>query len=154
VSESHVGVQRLAADSQLNMFQQRFSPNGKWISFIGVTPGDRSVARIYVMPADGGPRMPVTAGTSYDDKPRWAPDGRTLYFISNRDGHSNVWGQRFDPDAGLAVGPAFRVTSFHEGRQSLTPYIGQLAMTVTPTRIVLPMYEATGQIWALDQVDR
>ncbi len=154
VSGSHSGVRRLASDDRLNMFQQRFSPNEKWISFIGVTPGDRSVARIYLMPADGGAWKPVTDGTAYDDKPRWSPDGRTLYFISNREGRSNVWGQRIEPNTGAALGAPFRVTSFDEGRQSLAPYIGQLTMSVTPTRIVLPMYEATGQIWLLDDVDR
>lgn len=154
VSGDQGDVRRLSVDARLDMMQQRFAPNQRWISFIAVPPGDRSVAAIYVMPASGGPWTAITDGTCYDDKPRWAPDGRTLYFISNREGRSNVWGQRFDPDAGRPIGPAFRVTSFDRGRQVLAPYIGQLAMTVTPTRIVLPMYEATGQIWVLDEVDR
>jgi len=154
VSGSLGEVRRLSSDTGLNMFQQRFSPNEKWISFIGVTPGDRSVARVYLMPADGGAWMPVTDGTAYDDKPRWSPDGRTLYFISNREGRSNVWGQRIEPSTGTPVGQPFRVTSFDEGRQSLAPYIGQLTMSVTPTRLVLPMYEANGQIWMLDAVDK
>ena len=39
------------------------------------------------MPAQGGPWTPITDGvTGSDDKPRWAPDGPTIYFISNRDG--------------------------------------------------------------------
>jgi Tol biopolymer transport system component/DNA-binding winged helix-turn-helix (wHTH) protein len=154
VSGSRTGLRRLSSDDRLSMFQQRFSPNEKWISFIAVTPGDRSVARIYLMPAEGGAWIPVTDGTAYDDKPRWSPDGRTLYFISNREGRSNVWGQRIEPDTGAALGSPFRVTAFDEGRQSLAPYIGQLTMSVTPTRIVLPMYEATGQIWVLDGVDQ
>ncbi|MEO8483518.1 MAG: winged helix-turn-helix domain-containing protein [Acidobacteriota bacterium] len=154
VSGSPAEIRLLSSSERLDMMQQRFSPNQRWISFIAVAPGDHSVATIYVMPATGGEWTPITDGASYDDKPRWSPDGRTLYFISNREGRSNVWAQRFDAGVGRPIDPPFRVTSFDQGRQTITPYIEQLTMSVTKSRLVLPMYEATGQIWILDRVDR
>ena len=80
--------------------------------------------------------------------------GRTVYFISNRDGRSDVWGRRFDPGTGQPVGSLFRVTSFSDTSRTLTPCLGQLEMSIAAKRIFLPMFEATGQIWILDRVDR
>ena len=65
-----------------------------------------------VMPRAGGEWVAVTDGESYDDKPRWPPDGRALYFLSARDGSLNLWGRRFDPETGTVVGAPYRVTSF------------------------------------------
>jgi Tol biopolymer transport system component/DNA-binding winged helix-turn-helix (wHTH) protein len=147
-------LRRLSADDRSDMVQQRYSPNQRWISFSAIPAGDRSIATVFVMPASGGVWTPVTDGKGYDDKPRWAPDGRTIYFISNRDGRPNVWGRRIDPATGLPVGSLFRVTAFGSGRRTLSPFLGQMEMSVSARRIFLPMYEASAQIWVLDRVDR
>jgi len=44
----------------------------------------RRVSIIYVVPQSGGEWTQITEGKYFDDKPRWSPDGRTLYFLSNR----------------------------------------------------------------------
>ena len=67
---------------------------------------------LYVMPAAGGPWTRITDGKHWDDKPRWSPDGKTIYFVSGRSGFFNVWGIRFDSTKGKPVGEAFRVTAF------------------------------------------
>ena len=145
---------RLAIDDGLSLYQQRYAPNERWISFIGVPRSDRSTSTVYVMPANGGPWRPVTDGQAYDDKPRWSPDGRILYFISNRDGRFEVWGRRFDPDLGLPTGGPFRVTSLEGARQVLSPYLTDLDMFITPDRILLPMFEASSRVWMLEQADK
>ena len=33
----------------------------------------------------------ATGAPANDSSPRWAPDGHTLYFLSNRSGTSQVW---------------------------------------------------------------
>ena len=96
----------LTADATFNLFEQRFSPDQRWISFIAVNASDAGVSTVYVMPAAGGAWKPITDGSTYDDKPHWAPDGRTIYFVSHRDGVLNVWGRRIDPSSGLAIGRA------------------------------------------------
>lgn len=144
----------IASAVNVDMMQHRFSPNQRWISFITIAPNERSVARVYLMPAAGGAWIPVTDGAWYDDKPRWAADGRTLYFVSNRGGRSDVWGRHIDPETGRPLGDIFRVSSFEQGRQIISPYLDQLEMNITATRIFLPMYEATGQVWILDNIDK
>ena len=95
---------------------------------MAVNASDARVSPICVVPAPdltrparggGEERVPaewtrITEGTSGDDKPRWSPDGKTLYFISSRAGLFNVWGMRFDPAIGQPVGEPFRVTAFDE----------------------------------------
>jgi tricorn protease len=42
--------------------------------------------------------------------PMWSPDGRRLYFVSDRDGHENLWVRP------LEGGEATRLTAFRDGR--------------------------------------
>src|SRR5204862_4307852 len=101
----------VASDPERNLYQATFSPDQRWIAFNAV-PVDVGGSTIYVVALAGGQWTPISDGTFWDDKPRWSPDGRTLYFVSNRSGFLNVWGRRFDPVAGTPVGEPFRVTAF------------------------------------------
>ena len=65
-----------------------------------------------MMPTAGGPWTRFSEGAHWDDKPRWSPDGNTIYFVSGRSGFFNVWGIRFDATNGKSVGEPFRVTAF------------------------------------------
>jgi Tol biopolymer transport system component len=95
-----------------NLWQARFSPDHRWISFCAAEAIEAGVSTIYVVPASGGQWMRITEGKYFDDKPRWSPDGKILYFISSRNGFFNVWGIRFDSASGQPVGGPFRVTTF------------------------------------------
>ena len=53
----------VAADPSRNFFEQRFSPNQRWISFISVSATDAGVSTVWVMPSSwrsvaGGHRWP------------------------------------------------------------------------------------------------
>ena len=105
-------------------------------------------------PAAGGTWRAITDGTWFDDKPRWGPDGRILYFVSNRTGVANVWGRRFDNSTGTPIGEPFAVTSFRSAQFVLTPRTVQMDIAITATHLLLPMSESRSEIWMLDQVDR
>ena len=83
-----------------------------------------------------------------------APDGRILYFVSNRSGVTNVWGRRFDSSTGSPIGEPFPVTSFRSAQFQLTPRTVQMDIAVTATHLLLPMNESRSEIWMLDHVDR
>jgi Tol biopolymer transport system component len=136
------------------LFQERFSPDGRWVSFIALPSDDRSTSTIYLVSRDGGPWLPITSGQAYDDKPRWSPDGRTLYFISNRDGHFNVWGRHLRPSTGQTVGAAFRVSAFNRSDLRLAPDLRDMDMLVTAHQLLLPMYESSSHLWVLEQADQ
>ena len=154
VSTADGSIRQLAHDDRADLVQHRFSPDQRWISFGAIPINDRSRMTIYVMPSAGGSRTAITDGASYDDKPRWGPDGHTLYFVSNRGGRSDVWGRRFSTETGLPEGEVFRVTTFDRGPRIVAPFLGQLGMAISKDRIFLPMYEANGHIWVLDRADQ
>jgi dipeptidyl aminopeptidase/acylaminoacyl peptidase len=53
---------------------------------------------LYVVSETGGPLSQLTRGTTEDLRPRWSPDGRWIYFASNRTGIWEAWRTRAAPD--------------------------------------------------------
>ena len=147
-------VQVIASDPKRNLYNQRFSPDQRWITFLAHDLKYASTSTVYVIPTGGGTWRAITEGAFFDDKPRWGPDGRILYFVSNRTGVANVWGRRFNSSTGLPIGAPFPVTSFRSAQFQLTPRTVQMDIAITATHLLLPMSESRSEIWMLDQVDR
>jgi dipeptidyl aminopeptidase/acylaminoacyl peptidase len=86
----------------------QISPDGKTVAFV-VTSYDKAEnagnSNIYLMPVDGGQIRQLTAEKKSNNTPRWMPDGKSIAFISNRDGQLQVW------IAPVAGGEARKVTT-------------------------------------------
>jgi len=135
-----------------SLFGARLSPDDRWICFQATKGGAQAV--LYVVPASGGDWTRISEDNVWSDKPRWSPDGTTIYYISNREsGFFNVWGQRFDPTRGQPAGQPFRVTSFDSPGRMLWPNPGS-EIPLDTERLLIPITEVTGSIWVLDNVDR
>jgi Tol biopolymer transport system component len=68
-----------------------FTPDGKSIVYISVV-GNGS-AKIFRSPLDNpGQRFQLTTGDTNENDPLLSPDGKRLYFTSDRDGRDNVYG--------------------------------------------------------------
>lgn len=55
--------------------------------------------------------MQITSGESLDWNPAWSPDGRFLYFSSDRSGSVNLWRVAIDGPTGRAVGEPVAITA-------------------------------------------
>jgi Tol biopolymer transport system component len=67
-----------------------FSPDGKSLAFITVVG---RYAKVFRSDLDKpGTRYPITSGESNENDPIYAPDGKRLYFTSDRDGRDNIYG--------------------------------------------------------------
>ncbi len=77
------------------------SPDGKWILFAANTtkkPGVPENIDIYVVRADGSQLTQLTYHHGHDLSPVWAPDGKSIYFLSQRGsekGLYNIWKMNF-----------------------------------------------------------
>ncbi|MBQ9418250.1 MAG: PD40 domain-containing protein [Bacteroidales bacterium] len=78
------------------------SPNGQWIIFAANTqkkPDMPENIDIYAVRADGSQLTQLTYHHGHDLSPVWAPDGRSIYFLSQRgsqDGKYNIWQMYFN----------------------------------------------------------
>jgi serine/threonine protein kinase len=89
--------------------QPSVSPHGLRIAYWALPEGG-SQRDIWTIPYRGhgaGERpVQVTQDAAVDWNPVWAPDGRSLYFLSNRDGAMNLWRIPIDEATGKPLGPA------------------------------------------------
>src|SRR5258705_92795 len=72
----------------------QLSPDGKWVAYTVTTPSlqdNRGISRVWVVEAATGRSRQLTGGPGSDRQPRWSPDGKTLAFISTREGGAQVW---------------------------------------------------------------
>jgi Tol biopolymer transport system component len=147
-------ARKITSHPSYDLYEPHFSPDGRWIVFEAFRGSPKVESTLYVMPALGGAWVRVTDGRYWEDKPRWSPDGKTLYFVSSRIGVYNIWGIRFDPTNGQPVGEAFRVTAFENPSLMIPEKITLVGLSLTRDKLVLAMEERSGGIWMLDNVDR
>jgi Tol biopolymer transport system component len=99
-------TRKLSAD--LDAIQPAVSPNGLRVAYWGL-PAGGGQRDIWTMPykglAAGEQPVPVTQDPAVDFNPVWGPDGRTLYFLSNRSGAMNLWKVPIDETTGRPLGP-------------------------------------------------
>jgi Tol biopolymer transport system component len=143
----------LTSSPGYSLWGARFSPDGRWIAFLALPAPTGGTFDIEVISVTGGEWRPVVRDGYRNEMPHWSPDGRILYFQSNRAGFSNVWGIHFDPGQGRPTGEPFRVTAFESPRRMLSNRKSR-GMSVTRNKLAVPITEVSGNIWMLDGVDR
>jgi Tol biopolymer transport system component/DNA-binding winged helix-turn-helix (wHTH) protein len=152
--QAETQMRLITSHPEMNLYQARFSPDQKWICFNAKKETEAGISTIYVVPASGGEVRRITEAKYNDDKARWSPDGRRIYFVSSRTGFFNVWGIDFDPAAGEPRGEPFRVTNFESPSRMILPEVSIMEMALAADRIVLPIMEVSGGIWILENVGR
>ena len=86
-------TQLSSGSGDFNDIDARWSVDGKKIIF----SSNRSLLKgknnydIYIMDAEGGNLTQLTTNGSHDDKPVFAPDGKTIFFRSNRGLVWDIW---------------------------------------------------------------
>jgi Tol biopolymer transport system component len=68
---------------------------GTWVS-LDVSPDGKTIAcdllgDLYTIAIEGGDARAITTGLAFDSQPRYAPDGQSIAFVSDRDGAENLW---------------------------------------------------------------
>ncbi len=90
-----VAMERLAAPQP--------SPDGGQVVFtrrVYDAETNKNVTNLWIVSIDGGEPRRLTSARASDTSPRWSPNGRTIAFVSDRGGSSQVW--TIDPSGGEA----------------------------------------------------
>jgi eukaryotic-like serine/threonine-protein kinase len=139
-------------DPEFSVARARFSPDGRWVSFIAFNAaGSQVVVVPYQSPASRKDQwISITEHRPVpQDKPRWSPDGNLLYYLSEVDGFQCIWAQRLDPATKQPVGQPMEISHWHSARRSLMnvqlPLFQELS--VTADKLFFNVGETTGNIW-------
>ena len=89
--------------------QPHWSPHNQRIAYWGIHRGGQR--DIWTLPASGGTPVQVTNGGSINWNPVWSPDGRYLYFASDRGGSMNLWRVSIVEETGQVLGEPAPITT-------------------------------------------
>ena len=87
-----------------------WSPHNRRIAFTHRL-GNPAQSAIWTIPISGGTPKPVTSERATDWNPAWSPDGRYLYFSSDRRGSMNLWRVPIDEASGETRGEPEAITA-------------------------------------------
>jgi serine/threonine protein kinase/Tol biopolymer transport system component len=90
--------------------QPSWSPHGRRLAYWGVPLGTGQ-RFLWTVPLDGGKPERVLGDPHLNWNPVWSPDGRYLYFASDRSGSMNLWRTPIDEASGQIRGELEPITT-------------------------------------------
>jgi eukaryotic-like serine/threonine-protein kinase len=144
-------AQDFLADDSYQLWHAFFSWDDRWVSFKIVPEEPRGKLMIAPVrngvPAGKPEWVSVTDGKYADDKPQFSPDGNTLYFTSERDGHVCIWAQHLDRTTKRPSGAPFVVQHFHNAQWRTIENRSHSELWVARDKIVTNFRQVHGDVW-------
>ncbi len=76
-------VKEADQSAQGDITDYKWSPDSRWLAY--TKTGETQLPAIWLYALDEGKARQLTSGFTAEAEPTWSPDGRYLYFLSNRD---------------------------------------------------------------------
>ena len=144
------GEKRIVLSSPGDIVQDAsLSPDGRWIAWLAGEPGGRAAIR--VSPVDSAPSearetITVAQADHYLGQPDWSPNGRWLYYLSEKNGRCSIFARELDPRTKVPLGEEREFLDTTENRLWLNFPIGNGAIAVAADRIVFEAARMIGNI--------
>ncbi len=133
-------LRRMTNDPYADL-QPAWSPDGKTIAFVSDRFGTRLSSLIYgdyrlglMDPQSGNIRELRAFDTGKHINPQWAPDGTSLYFVSDQNGISNLYRME------LATSERFQLTNLYTGVTGITALSPAMSVAATSGKIAMSVY--------------
>lgn len=129
----------------------QISPDGQRIVYVrhfADIMNDKRCSNLWIINPDGSNNRPLTSGVEEDDSPRWSADGTRIAYVSDRDGHKQIYVRWMDS------GQTARITSlqFSPSKVEWSPDGHQIAFAAflpsEPKKLVTMPKAPTGAKWA------
>ena len=126
------------------------SPDGKWLAWLAGGPDGRVAIRIIPFGARPGrsPRTITVAEAGYYlGSPAWSPNGRFLYYLSEKNGSCALFVRELDPRTKEPIGDERKIDLSPERPLNLNFPKGNGAIGVAADRIVFEATDMIGNIY-------
>jgi len=145
------GEKRVVLSSPQDIVEDaRLSPDGRWIAWLAGEPDGRAAVRI--SPVDAAPNevrgtITVAQAGYFLGQPDWSPNGRWLYYLSEKNGRCSIFARELDLLTKVPVGEEREILELTESRLWLNFPYGNGAIAVAADRIVFEAASMTGNIY-------
>jgi serine/threonine protein kinase len=142
----------ILSSPDLSLAQPSWSPAAKMLLF--TSSPDRIRRQVYAVRLSAttgqpvGEWVPITGPTEDANFPRWSEDGKVVFYLSDRDNFSCIWGRRFDVREGKPVGKPFAIMHYHSLRlssASIAPH--SVNLSVAGNTVYLNIAEISSSVW-------
>jgi Tol biopolymer transport system component len=118
-----------------------WSPHNRRIAYTHRL-GNPAQAEVWTIPITGGTPTPLTSDKATNWNPVWSPDGKYLYYASDRSGSTNLWRILIDEKSGKARGEPEPITT-------PAPYLAHPSLSADGKRIAYTSVLVTANIQEL-----
>jgi Tol biopolymer transport system component len=137
----------------MSLSEPSWSPKTEYLLFTkqSESQGNKQIFAVRFPKSTASPDgkwLPITDTSESSDRPRWSGDGKTIFYLSTRDGFSCLWGQSFNPETGETSGPPFAVMHYHNRRNSIDVVAPRsFNLSVAGDSIYFNLGESSSSIW-------
>jgi eukaryotic-like serine/threonine-protein kinase len=153
MSDILTGESKIVLESnEYSLGDATWSPETGYLLFTASRTGERkqvfAVSLSKTTQSRVGSWIPISEELAFSERPQWSGDGRTIFYISDRDGFSCIWKKRFEPASQSSMGAPVAVMHYHNPRFSLGA-VGDRSfnLSVSGNSIFVNVGEINTSIW-------
>jgi len=125
----------------------------QWLAL--ATGGPEGTASIHVLPIGKSPTpvgewILVAESARWVGRPRWSPDGRLLYYQSDRDDFTCIWAQPLDDATKRPSGKPFAVVHAHRSPLKIVGPRDIYSLAVSHGMLIFNAAEVTGDVFVTE----